>query len=56
MSGKLHPIARVSIRTWPGPGWGSGTSTYSRSDGSHQRRATMAFMALDDTSLAGGGV
>src|SRR5262245_29520799 len=49
MSKKLHPIARVSTRTCPGPGSGSGTSWYSRSDGSLQRVATMAFMGPDDT-------
>ena len=53
MSGKLHPAARVSTTTWPGPGAGSGTSRYSSSDGSPHRVATMAFMTLDDTSLAG---
>ena len=56
MSGKLHPAARVSTATWPGPGSGSGTSRYSSSDGSPQRVATMAFMTLDHTSVTGGAV
>ena len=53
MSGKLHPAARVSTTTWPGPGSGSGTSRYSSSDGSPHRVATMAFMTLDHTSVTG---
>src|SRR5580700_103782 len=44
----LTPTARTAIRTWPGPGCGSGRSTISRTSGPPNRLKRTAFIIRSD--------
>src|SRR5689334_15767801 len=49
----LTPAARTAIRTWPGPGCGSGRSTISRTSGPPNRLNWTAFNRCSDRSEPG---